>query len=135
MSNRRVINMVVDKTTRTIRPKNLEEFNYILDFFEDGMHLTVTLEPYVKIRSQSQNGLYHKYLSLLAEQSGNSIGDLKVHLKNEYGPRMESGELKSTRDYTTTEMNFMIERVHQFGIELGYRMPTVEEMKTKNIRF
>lgn len=127
--------MVVDKATRTIRPKNLEEFNYILEFFEDNTVLTVTLEPYVKIRSQSQNGLYHKYISLIAQQSGNSLADVKEHLKNEYGPRMESGELKSTRDYTTTEMNFMIERAYQLGLELGYRMPTVEEMKTKNIRF
>lgn len=126
--------MIVDHSTKTIRPKNLEEFQYVLQFFEDNSEVTVTVEPYVRLRSMSQNGLFYKYIQIIAEETGNSKDDIKTHIKNEHGPRNDDGSLKSTSNYTTVEMNFMIDRLYQFGTENRINLPRPEDLKNNNIK-
>lgn len=134
-STKKVINMVVDHEQKVLIPKNLEEFYYILSFFEDKSSVTVTVEPFLRPVELSQMRLLHAYIKEISEYTGQSSEDIKIHLKKEFGVKMEDGSLKSTSHYTTKEMGKLIDGCYLFMVEdLSMIVPTPESFKNKNIK-
>lgn len=135
MSNKRVINMIVDHESRTIRPKNYEEFIYILSFFENKSEVTITIEPYIRKVEQTQMGYFHVLIKMIHEETGDDKVSIKTDLKERFGVRLDDGNLKSTASYSTTEMNKLIEGTVIFMTQfLNMSVPNPEEFKKKNIK-
>lgn len=135
MSNKRVIQMRVDHASRTIQPMNLEEFYYILSFFENQSQVTVTIEPYIRKVEKSQMGLLHAYINEIHKETEQDRDTIKIYLKEQYGARNEDGSLKSTTNYSTVEMNRLVEGTVLFMSQtLGMIVPSPEEYKKKNIK-
>lgn len=128
--------MFVNLEDKTIRPQDMQQFLFILGDFEQNQMVTVTIEPLIRERSLSQNGLFYKYVTLIAEFTGATKEEVKLHVKKNYGVRNEFGGLKSTRDYSTVEMNRLIEGTRLFGIEECHmeNLPDPEEWKNKNLK-
>lgn len=134
-ANKKSIAMVVDHSNMSIYPKNLEDFKYLLTFFEDRSDVTVTIEPLIRKVEQSQMGLLHVYIKYIHEFTGDDQKDIKIDMKQRYGVRMDDGSLKSTSNYTTTEMNKLIEGTFIFMTQfLGINVPTPDEWRTKNMK-
>lgn len=134
---KRSITVIVNKKDMTLRPIDISNFNFILDGFEDGQELTMTLEPFVRIRSLSQNSLFYKYISIISDETGGGTDkeEIKNHVKKIYGAVNENGKLKSTSDYTSVEMNKLIEGTRLFAAtELGINLPLPDELRFKNIK-
>lgn len=135
MSNKRVINMIVDHESRTFRPKNYEEFIYILSFFENKSEVTVTVEPFVRKVEKSQMGLLHAYINEIHKETEQDRESIKTYLKENYGARNEDGSMKSTANYTTVEAARLIDGTVLLMREtLGMYVPDPEEYKRKNIK-
>lgn len=127
--------MVIDHESKTIQPKSLEEFYYIISFFDDKSEVTVTIEPFIRPFELSQMKLLHAYIKLIHEDTGQPVEDVKTYLKIQYGAKREDGTVKSTSDYTTKEMGKLIDGCYLFMVQdLGMVVPTPEEFKNKNIK-
>lgn len=127
--------MFANKADMTLRPEDLELFFFILDGFEDQQKLTVTIEPYVRPRTLNQNGLFYKYVNMIADYTGATKEEVKLEMKKHYGVRNEFGGLISTTKYTTTQMNNLIEGTRLFGTtELGIHMPLPDDLRDNNIK-
>lgn len=135
MSNKRIINMIVDHESKTFRPINYEEFIYILSFFENKSQVTVTIEPFVRKVEKPQMGLLHAYIKEIHVETEQDKETIKEYLKQTYGATNEDGSLKSTANYTTVEMARLIDGTVLFMREtLGMNVPDPEEYKRKNIK-
>lgn len=135
MSNKKSITMVVDHASKALYPQNVDEFNYILQFFEDKSKVTLTIEPLIRKVEKSQMGLLHAYIKYIHDETGEDKDRIKVLMKEKYGVRNEDGSLKSTANYTTTEMNALIEGLYIFMTqELEMVMPTPDEWKKTNLK-
>lgn len=129
------LKMFVNRDKKILIPEDINLFNFILDDFMNGEEVVITIEKFVRERTIGQNGLFHKYVSIIAKETGNTNEDIKSHIKKHYGSRTEQGDLKSTRDYTTVEMKRLIEGIHLFANqELGLQLPSPEEFKEKNLK-
>lgn len=129
------LKMFVDRDKKILIPQDMNLFHFILEDFSNGEEVVVTIEKFVRERTIGQNGLFHKYVSIVAKETGNTTEDIKTHVKKHYGARTEQGDLKSTRDYTTVEMKRLIEGIHLFANqELGLELPNPEEFKNKNYK-
>lgn len=129
------LTMFVNKADKTIRPLSLEEFLFILDDFPDQLKLTVTIEPFIRKVEMSQMGLFHAYIKIMSQETGQEKPDLKIEMKKKYGATNDDGSLKSTSNYSTIEMNTLIEGTYLFMTEfLQIHVPTPEEWKTKNLK-
>ena len=77
----------------------------------------ITIEKYVKRRTSSQNGLYHVWIDIIAQDTGNDNDDLHEFLKEKFCPVKtihiggEEQEIHSTKYLTTAEMSRFMERV------------------------
>lgn len=127
--------MVVDHSTKTVVPENLDHWNMAISDFQSGERITVTLESFVRPVSLSQMGLAHKYIAVIAEDVGHTEKEMKSILKVKYGARNEDGTLKSMSNYSTAEMGKFIDRVYLFGTqEQKLIMPLPSELSKNNIK-
>lgn len=126
---------VIRHDNMSVFPKNLEEFKYLISLFEDGTDVTVTVETLVRKASQPQMGLYFKYLEYFCEETGYDRVDADSIMKAKFGPRNDAGQLKSKSDYTTAEMNKLIDGTYNLMVsELMINVPTPEEWRNKNLK-
>lgn len=126
---------VVRHEHMAVFPKNLEEFKYLISLFEDEVEVTVTVETLVRKVSRSQMGLYFLYIDLFCNETGNDTVEADKIMKSRFGARNESGNLKSKSDYSTSEMNRLIDGTYNFLVtELNMNIPTPEEYKEKNLK-
>lgn len=97
----------------------------------------VTVEPHRARRSLNQNALYHKWVGIIAADTGNSHDDAHEFLKGEFlEPRtVEIGRrLRQVRPSTTTlkidEMSAYMNQVQAWaGSTLGIILPTPEDLE------
>lgn len=135
MSNKRSLTMFIDRRNRIITPLSLQDLNNIIDFYDDGLKVTVTIEPYARTKELSQMGLFHAYVKYISDHTGDDKDSEKINMKKRYGVSNDDGTLKSLTKYTTTEMNTLIQGTFIFTTQfLGINVPTPEEWKTKNLK-
>lgn len=80
-------------------------------------------------------GLFHKYVAILAEETGHSKDEIKIEMKKHYGSRNDDGTLKSMSAYTTIEMSKIIDGIYTFGTQdLGLRLPLPDDLRTHNLK-
>lgn len=105
----------------------------------DGLDLakpwSVTVEPYRKKRTLSQNGLYWKWVSIIADATGNSDDDAHDALKDKFCPprEVQLGDdyrtIRSTAKLETLEFKSYMDKVYAFATaELGIMLPIPEEL-------
>ena len=105
----------------------------------DGLDLSkpwsVTVEPYKKRRSLSANGLYWKWVSIIADGTGNSDDDLHDALKDKFCPprEVQLGDdfrtIRSTANLGTKDFKDYMDKVYAFATaELGILLPIPEEL-------
>lgn len=129
------ITMFVHKSDRTLRPISQDEFNLLIDDFQDMQKVTVTVENFVRPVERSQMNLLHVYLGYIREYTGDGIASIKKAMKEEYGVRNEDGRLKSTAEYSTVEMAQLIDGTYIHATQfLGIVIPEPEQWKNKNLR-
>lgn len=116
-------------------PKNLEEFKYIASLFEDGSEVTITVETLIRKVSQSQMGLYFKYLEYFCEETGYDNEEADRIMKSRFGARNDDGTLKSKSMYTPVEMGKLIDGAYNLMVtELNISVPTPEIWKQQNLK-
>lgn len=142
--------LVAFKNGRKIDPVSMIEWNRIMDLFDDGTKLTVTIENFVRKKSLGQLNLVHKLFAVIANELGYFPHQIKEHIKNEYGvweslrdrsgnemTNIDTGEIimvpKSLADYTVQEMTGLINVVYEFAEERQIRLPHPEELRNNNL--
>lgn len=135
---------------RKIEPASLTEWNRIMDMFEDGTKLTITVQPYVRKKSLGQNNLFHLLCEIIAKELAWSREDVKLFLKDKYGQYepltdrngedmvdIDTGEImqrmRSLSDYSKDEMTELINGVYEFGEKHNIRLPHPEDAKNFNL--
>lgn len=95
----------------------------------------VTIGRKTKKRTLSQNALYHKWVGIIADETGNDNEDVHEAFKRKFVPPREVeifGEIlmrQSTTDFDTKGMTEYMEKVYAFSVsELGILLPIPEEM-------
>lgn len=135
MSNKRVINMIVDRNNGILTPISIEEFKNLIGYFDHNLTVTVTVEPFVRDATLSQKNLFHKYVSLASQETGQDFPSVKTEMKRLFGARNENGLVKSVNDHTSVEMGKLIDGTHLFMTQqLGMNLPTPEEWSKKNFK-
>lgn len=91
---------------------------------------SVSIEPYKKKRSLNQNALYHKWVGIIADVTGNSHDDVHDVLKSKFCPVREItiGDkvevVRSTTKLNTLEFKDYADKVYAFAqTELGILLP------------
>ena len=103
--------------------------------FIDGLDLskkwTVKVEPHKKKRSLSQNALYHKWLSVISEDTGYSNDEVHELMKRKFlEPKMVEMGGESIQCWTTTSldpksMSEFMNKVEAFAnSQLGVILPS-----------
>lgn len=105
----------------------------------DALDLTkpwvLTLRRHTKKRSTSQNSLLHKWLDIIADETGNSPEDVKEAMKEEFLGMVEvdvGGRpymvRKHTSSLTTEEMTTFLNQIYAFAAQdLDIRLPVPED--------
>jgi hypothetical protein len=95
---------------------------------------SVTVDPYRKKRTNSQNNLYWKWISIVARETGNSKDDVHDAFKQMFCPPRvvkigdDERSIYTTTKLTTQEMTDYINAVYAYATsELGYLLPLPEE--------
>ena len=95
----------------------------------------VTVEPYRKQRSLSQNGLYWRWVEIISNDTGNDVDAIHDYLKGKFLTPKEmeiAGEkfmCRSTRKLDTKTMSEYMDRCYSWaGSDLGIFLPIPEEM-------
>lgn len=97
---------------------------------------SVTLEPYRKKRTNSQNALLHKWFDIIAKHTGYADAEIKELYRDMFlgtEPRDFGGTIReirrSTTALTTPEFSEFMDRVYQHATsELGILLPVPEEL-------
>jgi hypothetical protein len=96
---------------------------------------SITVEPWKKKRTLSQNALYFKWVSIVANETGNSQDDVHEAFKQKFCPPRvvkigdDERSIYTTTKLTTQEMTDYINKVYAYVTsELGYLLPLPEEM-------
>lgn len=101
--------------------------------------LKVTIEPYVKKRSNSQMGLYFMWLSevssLVSRETGMSTEDFHTAMKERFlAPRIiefagKISKIYSTKELTVPEMTTYLNQIYQLIVgDFGIILPLPEEL-------
>lgn len=119
--------------------------------FKDGEKGTVEIKSRRKPRSLSQNNYLHMCLQMIADETGNSLEDVKTTLKLMYAKKplldkegepicdVESGEvaytIQNTRDMSTVDAMGFTENVRVFARDfLMMELPLPEENIKLNLK-
>jgi len=132
---KKVIHGIVDHSTKTIIPENLDHWNMAIGDFQSGDRVTVSIENFVRPVTLDQMGLAHKYIAVIADEVGHTKQEMKKILKVKFGPRNEDGTIKSVSLYSVVEMGKFIDSLYLFGTEdLGLIMPVKKDLEKFNIK-
>lgn len=143
--------LVAFKNGRKLEPVSMVDWDRVMDAFDDGIKVTVTVENFKRKRSLSQNNYLHFAIQMIAEETGEEMELLKDALKARFGLREaitsksgeelcdENGEvlerLKSTSDYTTSEMSDFIDKIRMWALEfLNINIPDADTYRNYNIK-
>ena len=96
---------------------------------------SVLIEPYKRSRTLNQNALYHKWVGIIADDTGNSHDAVHEALKQEFLPPRTvemGGKVRQYRPSTTAltsdEMAAYMNHVYAWaGSELGIILPVPED--------
>jgi hypothetical protein len=120
----------------TIRPAHFQETHARLEKWH-GKHVTVTVERFVKSKSNPQLAYYFGVVvPLWSEHSGYEEDEMHTELKKAYLPRRRefaklTGELvddiPSLAEITVEEMSRFLDRVVKEAALQGVRIPSPEE--------
>ncbi len=95
---------------------------------------SITVEPFKKKRTNSQNSLYWKWVSIVANETGNSQDDVHEILKAKFCPPRvvrfndEERQIRTTTKMTTADMTQYMDAVYAFATsDLGILLPLPEE--------
>ena len=142
--------MFVSHDCKSMDPLSVSGYNNILGYLGPGQKLLVTIEKFSEKRSLEQNGLLHKYFTIISQETGYDPAEVKELMKMKFGEREDvldregniicdegTGEIlkkmKSTSDYTKAEMTNFIDLIRMFSMEvLGCYLPTPDEMANIN---
>ena len=107
----------------------------LVDALDLGKPWSVTIEPFKKKRSLSQNALYWKWVGIIADETGNDNDDIHEAFKGMFlTPRSvqignESREIRSTARQNTDEMKGYMDKVYAYATsQLGILLPIPEEL-------
>lgn len=132
---KKVIHGIVDHSTKTIIPENLDHWNMAIGDFQSGDRVTVSIENFVRPVTLDQMGLAHKYIAVIADEVGHTKQEMKKILKIKFGAKNEDGTIKSVALYSTVEMSKFIDSLYLFGTEdIGLIMPVPDDLKKFNIK-
>lgn len=143
--------LVAFKNGRKLDPVSMTEWNRLMDLFEDGIKVTVTIENFKRKRSLSQNNYLHFIIQIIADETGEETDRLKEAFKARFGLAEditdksgnilcdEQGEvlqrLKSTSDYTTSEMTDFIDKIRLWAQDfLSINTPDPDVYRNYNIK-
>lgn len=144
--------MFVSEDEKELVPMLQRQFKHHLSDFGKGTKLTVTLENYVRKKTDPQMRYIHVIFQEIEKHTGMDREDLKIVLKDRYGIKEimsdregnelcdDNGELmyvtKSLRDYTKAEMTEFIDRVIRWAREfIDLVLPDPEDFKKHNIKW
>jgi hypothetical protein len=119
-------------------------YSNLKESFSDNSKVTVEVKSRRKPRSLPQNGLFHAYCGIIADETGNSLDRVKSTLKGIYCKKPfkdkngdevynpETGEvltyIQNTADMDTIEMATLTEQTRMFALEwFGIVCPLPEE--------
>lgn len=95
----------------------------------------VTIEPHKKKRSLSANALYHRWLEIIADTTGNGHDDVHEAFKGMFCPSKEialggtSKTVRSTAQLTTQEFKDYMDKCAAFAAsDLGILLPLPQEL-------
>lgn len=143
--------LVAFKNGRKLDPVSMTEWNRLMDLYEDGIKVTVTIENFKRKRSLSQNNYLHFIIQIIADETGEDKERLKDAFKARFGLSDditdkngnilcdEQGEvlkrLKSTSDYTTSEMTDFIDKIRLWAQDfLSINTPDPDVYRNYNIK-
>jgi len=110
---------------------------------EGGRKWQVTIEPFKKKRTLSQNALMWKWIgevaNLVHKETGQDADDIHEFFKTKFLPARiveiagETIERRTTTKLSTQEMSDYMTKIHAFVTsELGFILPLPEEMHLKD---
>lgn len=147
---REVVAFIYGDNFNDLSPLSKQESKRALSDFDKGSKVFVSIRPYRRERTLSQNDIFHAICGSISEHSGHTPREVKKRMKEEFGiwvPRTDrSGRLiydekgrliykpKNTSDYDTMEMAELIDKVSAFSSEfLNNKQPEINFFKQINI--
>lgn len=102
----------------------------ILDYIKSLNCVYVEIDKFIKTRTNEQNRLYWKCVSIIAEEQGLKKDDLHEILKRDFLGLIEvefKGRkyaiTKSTAKLTTEDFSILLEKVYILGEQLNCKLP------------
>jgi len=95
----------------------------------------LTIEPYRRKRTTSQNSLYWSWMTLIADETGNDKDDIHEFLLNKFCPTKvvmvggEEQEITSTKYLDTKQMSAYMDRIPPWAGEFNISLPLPENQE------
>lgn len=101
--------------------------NYLHKHFEEkNFAVKVTLERWVKPRSDNQNATMHMWFGEIAEQIGDDPESVKESLKAMFLPQVEGingvMHVKGTRQLSTPEAMDFMQQIQALAVDMGWEL-------------
>lgn len=119
------------------------------ELFKDGEKVTITVKTRRKPRSLPQNSLMHAYMTIIANESGNTLETVKSALKRLFLTREvtdkngglvfnpKTGEIlkyiQDTSELSTIEMMIFTEEIRLWAMDFGIILPLPDENHKLNL--
>ena len=123
--------------------------NILSEFFKNGEKVTITVKTRRKHRSLPQNSLIHAYMTIIANESGNTLETVKSALKRLFLTREvtdkngglvfnpKTGEIlkyiQDTSELSTIEMMIFTEEIRLWAMDFGIILPLPDENHKLNL--
>ena len=120
------------------------------ELFKDGEKVTITVKTRRKPRSLPQNSLMHAYMTIIANESGNTLETVKSVLKRLFLTRdvidkngdvvfnPKTGEVltyvQDTSELSTIEMAAFTEEIRMWALDFGIYLPLPKENHELKLR-
>lgn len=124
--------------------------NILSEFFKNGEKVTITVKTRRKHRSLPQNSLIHAYMTIIANESGNTLETVKSVLKRLFLTRdvidkngdvvfnPKTGEVltyvQDTSELSTIEMAAFTEEIRMWALDFGIYLPLPKENHELKLR-
>ena len=124
--------------------------NILSEFFKNGEKVTITVKTRRKPRSLPQNSLIHAYMTIIANESGNTLETVKSVLKRLFLTRdvidkngdvvfnPKTGEVltyvQDTSELSTIEMAAFTEEIRMWALDFGIYLPLPKENHELKLR-
>lgn len=127
----------------TIIIKGMDQVRHVIDLLTrlplDGTKC-VEIKDFKKKRSLDQNSLLHKWLTVIADETGNSLEAVKDEMKRKFlgvvmreftypnGKVAMLPSLRSTTELNTKEMTTFLNQIEALASEFGIILPHPEDL-------